>query len=71
MYYLGDEIIYKKIKGVIVDVDNQIIYDDEDFYKVEFKDSIFIESLFEEDDDLDIYLSLIEKIKNNIIDIRS
>ena len=70
MYYLGDEIMYKNRVGIVIDIKNEIIFDNNNFYKVDFLQSNFIDALFEDDDDLKMYLELVSEINEDIIDLR-
>ena len=70
MFNLGDEIIYENIKGVVVDLDNQIIFNGNNKYAIIFSKSRFVESVFDDLDDLDLYLSFVHRIEGDIIDIR-
>jgi len=70
MLDLGDEIIYKKIKGVVIDVENQIVFNGQDKFYVILSESTYVDSLFDDLDDLEIYLSFISEIEEKIIDIR-
>ena len=75
MYNLGDIIIYKNIKGIVIDKENQIIFDDDNKYKVDFQNSSFEDSFFDEDedeneDDLTMYIDFVNEIEGEIIDAR-
>ena len=73
MFNLGDEVIYKNIKGVVIDDKNQVVYNNANKYYIDFSKSYLSEassSLFEDKIDLEIYLEFVEQIDGETIDAR-
>jgi len=67
MFELGDEITYKNIRGVIIDLPNQIIFNGDKKIIISFDDAIYVDSLFDDPDDFELYLYLVEKITGELI----
>ena len=69
MFELGDEIQFKNIKGIIIDLESEVIFDDNHKYYVLFENSIFLDQPFEDIEDIIIYLEIVNSIEEDIIDL--
>ena len=70
MFKLGEEIIYKRYIGVIIDIENQLIFNGNHKIQVDFSKSKLTDYSFDSEEELLMYLSFMDDIHEDIIDGR-